>query len=625
MPASGGPDAFGYEFIDSDSPGGPAFQWVEISGLGTPLNLDDDGFANVSLPFAFSFYGAMKNSVVISNNGYLTFDSDGEDRNNDDIPDPTSPNDIIAPFWDNLQSTGGNVYHYYDSANGRFIVQYHNVTGHGDPDTHKFQVLLQTNGQIIFQYLTLGETLDRCTVGIENASGSTGLQVVADDDYLHNNLAIRFATPNAVPTVTSAVPNAGNRLQTLDVVLTGTGFATNVTSVNFGAGITVNSTTITSATQLTANITIGAVAATGARNVQVINAPPGGGTATLTNGFTVNNPIPTLASAAPNTGALGQTLNIVLTGTNFISGVSVASFGADITVNTNTVNSSTQITANITIGAAAVTGPRNVIVVNSTPGGGTATLVNGFAINNNVPTITSATPNSGTRTQTLNVILGGSNFVNGVTTANFGADITVNSVVANSATQLTANLTIGAAAALGSRDVIVTNPPPGGGSATLTSGFTVNNPTPTLTSIAPTTASREQTLDLVLTGSGFLSGVTTANLGANITVNTTTVNSATQITANVTIAANAVLGARDVSVTNPAPGGGTATLTNGLTINNPTLTLASVAPAVANQGQTLDVVFTGTGFLNGASTVDFGANVAINTTTINSGTQLTAN
>ena len=625
MPASGGPDAFGYEFIDSDSPGGPSFQWVEISGLGTPLNLTDDGFADVSLPFGFSFYGDTKNSVIISNNGYLTFGSDGADRNNDAIPNINSPNDLIAPFWDNLQPGGGNVYHYYDSANSRFIVEYQNLTGHGDPDTHTFQVILQTNGHILFQYLTVGETLDRCSIGIENADGSIGLQVVSNDDYLHNNLAIRFATPNAVPTFTSAAPNSGNRLQTLDVVLAGTGFADGVTSVNFGAGITINSTTINSATQITANITIDPTAATGGRNVQVINAPPGGGTATLTNGFTVNNPIPTLSAATPNTGALGQTLNVVLTGTNFISGVSLASFGADITVNTNTVNSATQITANLTIGNAAVTGPRNVIVVNSTPGGGTATLVNGFAINNNIPTITSAAPNSGTRTQTLNIILAGTNFVNGVTTANFGADITVNSAVANSATQLTANITIGAAAVLGARDVIVTNPPPGGGSATFTSGFTVNNPTPTLTSVTPNLAGREQTLDLVLAGTGFLGGVTTASFGANITVNSTTVNSATQITANVTIAANAALGPRDVSVTNPAPGGGTATLVNSLTINNPTPTLTSVNPASVSQGQTLNVVFTGTGFLNGATTVDFGANVTINTTTINSATQLTAN
>jgi len=627
MPASGGPDAFGYEFIDSDSPGGPTFQWVEISGLGAPLNLADDGFASVALPFAFSYYGTLRNSVTISNNGYLTFGSDGSDRNNDTIPDPNTPNDIIAAFWDNLQPGGGNVYHYFDSANNRFIVQYNNLEAHGDPDTYTFEVILQANGQIIFQYLSMGETVDRCTIGIENGDGSTGLQVVADDDYMHNNLAIRFATPNPVPTITSAAPNAGNRLQTLDVVITGTGFATGVTSVNFGAGITVNTTTINSATQLTANINISPAAATGPRNAQVTNTPPGGGTATLTNGFTVNNPLPTLTNATPNTGALGQTLDIVLTGTNFISGVSAPSFGADVTVNTTTVNSSSQITANITIGAGAITGPRNVTVVNAAPGGGTATLTNGFAINNSVPTITNAAPNSGTRTQTLNVALTGTNFVNGVTTVSFGNDVVVNSAIANSGTQITANITIGAAAALGARDIVVTNPAPGGGSATLTNGFTINNPSPTLTSMTPNLAGREQTLDIVLTGSGFLSGVTVPNFGANINVNSTTVTSATQLTANISVAASAALGPRDVSVTNPPPvsGAGTATLPGSLTINNPVPTLTSVNPAVANQGQTLNVVFTGSGFLSGATTVNFGADITINSTIVNSGTQLTAN
>ncbi|MDZ7359144.1 MAG: T9SS type A sorting domain-containing protein [candidate division KSB1 bacterium] len=64
------------------------------------------------------------------------------------------------------------------------------------------------------------------------------------------------------------------------------------------------------------------------------------------------------------------------------------------------------------------------------------------------------------------------------------------------------------------------------------------------------------------------------SFGADITVNSTTVNSATQITANITIGANATLGARHVSVTNAAPGGGTATLTNGFTVIGPTIPTA---------------------------------------------------
>jgi hypothetical protein len=96
---------------------------------------------------------------------------------------------------------------------------------------------------------------------------------------------------------------------------------------------------------------------------------------------TVTNPAPTLTNISPNSGSQGQTLDVVLTGTNFISGVTTVSFGSDITVNSTTVYSSTSITANITIAATATTGLRSVSVSNSPPGGGTATLANGFTVN----------------------------------------------------------------------------------------------------------------------------------------------------------------------------------------------------------------------------------------------------
>jgi len=95
---------------------------------------------------------------------------------------------------------------------------------------------------------------------------------------------------------------------------------------------------------------------------------------------TVNNPAPTLTNIYPNSASRGETLDVVLTGTNFIS-VTTVSFGLDITVNSTMVYSSTSITANITIAATAATGPRSVSVSNSPPGGGTATLANGFTVN----------------------------------------------------------------------------------------------------------------------------------------------------------------------------------------------------------------------------------------------------
>src|SRR5262249_43600876 len=64
--------------------------------------------------------------------------------------------------------------------------------------------------------------------------------------------------------------------------------------------------------------------------------------------LTVNYPAPTLASINPTSGNLSQTLNVTFTGTNYLSGVTTVSFGANITVNTVTVNNSTSLTANIT-------------------------------------------------------------------------------------------------------------------------------------------------------------------------------------------------------------------------------------------------------------------------------------
>src|SRR5438552_464323 len=102
--------------------------------------------------------------------------------------------------------------------------------------------------------------------------------------------------------------------------------------------------------------------------------------------------------------------------------------------------------------------------------------------------------------------------------------------------------------------------------------FTINNPAPTLASIAPASANLSDTLDVVFNGTNYITGVTTVNFGANMTVNTVTVNSSIKITANITIGSGAAVGARNVSVTNPAPGGGTASLTNAVTINNPATT-----------------------------------------------------
>ena len=409
--------------------------------------------------------------------------------------------------------------------------------------------------------------------------------------------------PQAV-TLTSITPNTGNRLQTLDVLFTGTNFSSGV-AVNTGAGITVNSVTVHSSMQLTANITIGVTAATGPRNFSV--------GASNSQSFTVNNPFPVLTSLNPNSGSIGQTLNVVFSGVNFFSDATTLNVGSGITVNTITVNGPTSLTANLTITNAALIGARDFRVSNSAPGGGTSNPFT-FTVQPQTMTLTSLSPNNGNRLQTLNAVCTGTGFSSGVA-VNVGAGITVNSTTVTSSTQLTTNLTIGTTAATGARNFSV------GTSNNQT--FTVNNPAPALTSISPANGNIGQTLEVVFTGANFFSDATTVNVGSSITVNSIAVTSMTSLTANITISASATTGARNFFVTNAAPGGGIST-TQTFSVQPQTITLTSISPSSGNRLQTLNVIFTGTNFSSGLA-VNVGSGLTVNSTVFNSSTQVTAN
>ena len=129
------------------------------------------------------------------------------------------------------------------------------------------------------------------TIPVESikGSGASYACLLSSDGQLKTSVALAQSAP---PGLSSASPNSGAQGQSLSVVLTGSNFV-NQPTCSFGAGITVNSCTFNSATQLTASIVIAANAAVGARNISVTN--PDGQSATLTNGFSVQPPLSALS------------------------------------------------------------------------------------------------------------------------------------------------------------------------------------------------------------------------------------------------------------------------------------------------------------------------------------------
>jgi Secretion system C-terminal sorting domain len=201
---SGGPDLFGYEWIDSNDPQGPVYEWNDIVGTGTqvtnwiPTSIysgEDEGKAGpFDLGFTFKYYGVTYNNVWFCSNGFISFvDITDAAMSNGTIPSSNIPNNFIAGIWDDLDGkTTGKV--YYKQEPTKFIVQYNNWPGYSTgvgPFT--FQFVIHKNGKIMLYFKTITGTSTSATVGIENHNGTDGLQVAYNATYLQNNLALQFS------------------------------------------------------------------------------------------------------------------------------------------------------------------------------------------------------------------------------------------------------------------------------------------------------------------------------------------------------------------------------------------------------------------------------------------------
>jgi hypothetical protein len=185
-------------------------------------------------------------------------------------------------------------------------------------------------------------------------------------------------------------------------------------------------------------------------------------------------PTPVVLFANPNSGLQGQqSLSVSLTGqfTNWVQGTTTASFAPGITVTVLTVNSPTGATAVLNIDPAATPGPRTITFTTGTE---IATRANGFTILAQTGVLVSVNPPTGQLgQQNLSVSLTGqfTNWLQGTTTASFGAGITVSSLTVNSPTSATAVLTIDPAATAGPRTVTLTT---GSEVETLGNGFVIS-------------------------------------------------------------------------------------------------------------------------------------------------------
>ena len=207
---SGGPDAFGHVWSDSDDVSGPGFSWIEISGTGASIGFGDDASFAVPIGFDFAFYGTTYTTTYVGTNGLLGFvNASLTSPFNAALPGASAPDGLVAAFWDDLevQSSARLLYELVGAEPSRkLVVQWDGVQEYGDTGaSHTFEIVLEeATGDIVLQYLTMSGDLDSATVGIEDTTGTDGLTVVFNDTYVKDGLAVRFSKDNVYVSVASA-------------------------------------------------------------------------------------------------------------------------------------------------------------------------------------------------------------------------------------------------------------------------------------------------------------------------------------------------------------------------------------------------------------------------------------
>jgi len=158
---------------------------VDISTTGTLVFLSDDE-VSVPLPigFTFGFYGNLYTEFYISSNGFITFTANSEDGccNGQSLPDTSTPNNLIAFDWNDLDPEDGGTMRYETigtAPNRILIMDWDSVTHIDDVnDITTTQVkLFETTNRIEIHTTNIPTTTDDKTQGLENIDGTAAIIV----------------------------------------------------------------------------------------------------------------------------------------------------------------------------------------------------------------------------------------------------------------------------------------------------------------------------------------------------------------------------------------------------------------------------------------------------------------
>lgn len=213
----GGPDNYGYTWKTSAAAGGPAFNWIDITNIGTEITgLADDNASGsfINLGFDFHYYYSDYNRVKIGSNGWISFNNVGNIAHCfPALPTSGGAENYLAALLSDLNFDGagnpGKAYYYTNNVD-TFIVSYVNVPffSTSAPDwtgSNTFQIILSAvDSSITYQYGDMNPTFNdnagcvtELVIGMENVSGQIGFEI-RRETFLPDSSAVKIYYPDNV-------------------------------------------------------------------------------------------------------------------------------------------------------------------------------------------------------------------------------------------------------------------------------------------------------------------------------------------------------------------------------------------------------------------------------------------
>ncbi|WP_203832005.1 S8 family serine peptidase [Catellatospora citrea] len=233
--------------VPSIAPGAGPAGYIPLAAFGiTPDPLGDESIINYTVP-PYVYNGLTYTSIGILSNGYAVVGGATSEDNNccnlTQIPDTARPNNVLAPFWSDLDGTndeGARVATLTDGVNTWLVIEWQ-VDVWGTNSNRHFQIWIGVNGtqDISYAYDAAALPADpggqAYIVGAESADGTGGEQLPVGT----------LPTEDLVVTSTDPAPG-GSASYTVNLrgILPGSGVLTTEMTASTVPGVTVVNSTV---------------------------------------------------------------------------------------------------------------------------------------------------------------------------------------------------------------------------------------------------------------------------------------------------------------------------------------------------------------------------------------------